>query len=126
MSAGGYMKRTAGAMMLLAALGGCISNEHKPSTMDGNNPGGGNGPPTIPNAVGPWGQPVSYNAARAKGAASAPADGVVTAGYNGGIDNLKGTGTENGLVKANYIPPPPLASVAGQNGMGPASPMPAA
>src|SRR5579871_4475200 len=98
------MKRTAGAMMLLAALGGCISTEHKPS-MDSNNPGGGNGHLTIPNAVGPWGQPVSYNPSAARpGAAPAPADGVVTAGY-GGIDNLKGTGTENGLVKVNYNAP---------------------
>jgi hypothetical protein len=111
------MKRTAGAMMLLAALGGCISTEHKPSMADSNNPASGNGHLTIPNAVGPWGQPVPYNPARAAGA-PAPADGVVTAGYASGIDNLKGTGTDNGLVKTSYNPALPMPAVAGMNGMG--------
>ena len=98
------MKRSAGAMMLLAALGGCMSTEHKPSMMDSNNPAGGNGHQTIANVQGPWGQPVPYNPARAAGAgAPASADGVVTAGYTpGAIDNLRGTGTDNGVVCTNF------------------------
>ena len=111
------MKRSAGAMMLLAALGGCMSTEHKPSMMDSNNPAGGNGHQTIANVQGPWGQPVPYNPARAA-SPGAPADGVVTAGYTpGAIDNLRGTGTDNGVVRTNFTPSP-LPGFAGMNGMG--------
>ena len=112
------MKRTAGAMMLLAALGGCVSTEHGPSMADVSNPGAGAGHQTIPNVQGPWGQPVSVPANQARAAAPAPAgaDGVVQAHYMG-IDNLKGTGTENGVVKASYNPPN-MPGFAGMNGMG--------
>ena len=61
------MKRTAGAMMLLAALGGCVSTEHGPSMADITNPGAGAGHQTIPNVQGPWGQPVPYNPAQCCG-----------------------------------------------------------
>jgi hypothetical protein len=113
------MKRSAGAMMLLAALGGCMSTEHKPSMMESNDPAGGNGHQTIANVQGPWGQPVPYNPARAAGAGkTAPADGVVTAGYTpGAIDNLRGTGTDNGVVRTNFTPSP-LPGFAGMNGTG--------
>jgi hypothetical protein len=114
------MKRTAGAMMLLAALGGCVSTEHGPSIVDSNNnPGSGSGHATIANVQGPWGLPVPYSPARAaaQAPAPAPADGVVKAGY-GGIDNLHGTGTEGGVVKASYNPPPALPGFAGMNGQG--------
>lgn len=116
------MKRTAGAMMLLAALGGCVSTEHGPSLANGNNPpGAGSGHMTIANVQGPWGQPVPYNPARAVAPGAAPAtvpgDGVVTANYTAGIDNLHGTGTVNGVVKASYAPPN-LPGVPGMNGMG--------
>jgi hypothetical protein len=110
------MKRSAGAMMLLATLGGCMSTDHKPS-MDSHDHAGG-GHLTIPNAVGPWNQPVAYNPARAAGGQPAPTGGVVTAGYSAGIDNLKGTGTENGVVRTNYNLPPQLPGFAGMNGMG--------
>jgi hypothetical protein len=112
------MKRTAGAMMLLAALGGCVSTEHGPSIVDSNSPGGGSGHQTIANAQGPWGLPVPYNPARAnaQAPAAAPSDGVVRASYSG-IDNLHGTGTEGGVVKASYNPPT-LPGFAGMNGQG--------
>ena len=111
------MKRTAGAMMLPATrLGGCVSTEHGPSMADVTNPGAGAGHQTIPNVQGPWGQPVTYNPAHATAPAGPGANGVVQASYTG-IDNLKGTGTENGVVKAGYNPPG-LPGFAGQYGMG--------
>lgn len=66
------MKRTAGAFMLLAALGGCTSTMSGPPWAGGPGFGGvthnGAGrPPSIPGVVGPYGQPVAmaapYNAA---------------------------------------------------------------
>ncbi|CAN5513078.1 hypothetical protein BH10PLA2_BH10PLA2_14880 [soil metagenome] len=113
------MKRSAGAMMLLATLGGCMSMEHKPSMEDYSGHAADHGHQTIGSAVGPWGQPVPYNpAVRQAGGTSAAAGGVVTAGYSPGIDNLKGTGIENGLVRTNYNVPPQLPGFAGMNGMG--------
>jgi hypothetical protein len=105
------MKRTAGAMMLLAALGGCVSTEHGPSMVSNKTQDAGSGHYTVPGVQGPWGQPVSYNPARA----AAPTDGVVTANYTA-IDNLHGD-AKNGVVQTHFTPNP-MQGYAGQNGMG--------
>src|SRR5262245_25033 len=59
------MKRSALAMLLAAALGGCISVDHGP-TMSGpacpGSYGAGGGPPMIPGVQGPWGQGVPVSA----------------------------------------------------------------
>src|SRR5260370_32004344 len=64
------MKRTAGAMVLLAALSGCVTTEggtdHSPwshaAAVGEGGPGGccaGGCPPTVPGMQGPWGAPVA-------------------------------------------------------------------
>ena len=105
------MKRSAGAMVMLAALGGCMSMDHGPSPVAVEGQHDGSGHIAVPGVVGPWGQPVPYNPAR------------VAAGSNGvtpvaamGIDNLHG-GVDSGVVQANYVPVQ-LPSYAGMNGMG--------
>lgn len=101
------MKRTAGAMVLLTALGGCVSTGGGgfPGAMGGGGGGGGDTAPwvqsgpggrTIAGMQGPWGQPVAvaapYNsdpnlpsgaaAARAMVANSVPLGMVQPVGYN--------------------------------------------
>src|SRR5262245_13788263 len=62
---GETMKRTAGAFMLLAALGGCVATESGPG-MSGPafSCGGGNGMtrPAVPGVQGPLGQPIAMAA----------------------------------------------------------------
>jgi hypothetical protein len=58
------MKRTAGALVLLAAVGGCVSSDNGPNVAMGPStcPGGacsGPAPRSVAGAVGPWGQPVT-------------------------------------------------------------------
>jgi hypothetical protein len=58
------MKRTASALVLLAAVGGCVSNDNGPGVAMGPSscPGGAcaaQAPRTVNGAVGPWGQPVA-------------------------------------------------------------------
>jgi hypothetical protein len=54
------MKRTASALVLLAAVAGCVTTERAPNA--GNGCGGwaglAGGPATVPGVQGPWGQPV--------------------------------------------------------------------
>ena len=63
------MKRTAGTMILLAALGGCVTTGDGPygggSFMGGscaNGSCGAHGAPMIPGVQGPYGQPVAMAA----------------------------------------------------------------
>src|SRR5262249_33672371 len=70
------MKRTAGAWVLLAALGGCTTMDHGPSTIGCGGCGAGGPTPTVPGVQGPWGQPVAMAApysAEPPGAAAAHA-----------------------------------------------------
>src|SRR5438132_1784553 len=89
------MKRTAGALVLLAAVGGCVTTEQ------GMSPGGcgscgawTSGPPRVPGVQGPWGEPVTMvapysasppggDAARAMMAQSVPMD-LIQPGASGG------------------------------------------
>ena len=89
------MKRTAGALVLLAAMGGCVTTEQ------GMSPGGcgscgawTSGPPRVPGVQGPWGEPVTMvapysasppggDAARAMMAQSVPMD-LIQPGASGG------------------------------------------
>lgn len=56
------MKRIAGAMVVLAALGGCETMDSGPGMLGGPGGGGWAGPPTVPGVQGPWGQPVTMAA----------------------------------------------------------------
>jgi len=72
------MKRTAGMLMLVAAMGGCV-------TTDSNHEGGpgcgcsASAQVTVPGVQGPWGQPVTVTRAGASMPESAPS-GVIQAG----------------------------------------------
>jgi hypothetical protein len=82
------MKRTAGAFVVLAALGGCVSTDPGPSTGGWAN----GGPAVVPGVQGPWGQPVAMaapytatppsgeEAARAMMAQSVPLEVLQTGG----------------------------------------------
>lgn len=104
------MKRTAGALVLMAALGGCVSTDPGPSMSGSGGSCGGwaSGRPTVPGVQGPWGQPVAMaapysanppggaEAARAMMALSLPLD-LVQVGATG----MQG----GGLVQAGGISP---------------------
>src|SRR5438477_11355901 len=97
------MKRSAGAMVLLAAISGCVTTgtDHAPWSQPSCPSGmcGGSAPPPVPGIQGPWGQPVamafpySANANQVNGAAAAramlsqslPLDMVQPAGYTAGM-----------------------------------------
>src|SRR6516162_2505346 len=99
------MKRTAGTMILLAALGGCVTTGDEPygggAFMGGGScPGGccaGRGAPMVPGVQGPYGQPVamaapySYAPPSGKEAAMAmiqnsmPLELMQQAGYTSGM-----------------------------------------
>jgi hypothetical protein len=71
------MKRTAGILMLVAAMGGCV-------TTDSNHEGGSCGctasaPAVVPGVQGPWGQPVTVTRAGGSMPASS-SSGVIQAG----------------------------------------------
>src|SRR5437588_2326389 len=72
-----FMKRTAGALVMVAALGGCVSTGAGPGAGSGSFGSGGwtGGPPTVPGVQGPWGQPVAvaapYSAVPPSGEAAA-------------------------------------------------------
>jgi hypothetical protein len=123
------MKRTMGALMLLAAMGGCVSSE------SGHSSGGwGSGPPmasnawsqgpvTIPNVQGAWGQPVTmsapYNAVPPGGAEAAaammsrsmPMDLVQAAG-------VSNSGLPSGVVQAGGFSPASVPFQAAGPSMG--------
>ena len=103
------MKRTAGALVLLAAMGGCVTTEQ------GMSPGGcgscgawTSGPPRVPGVQGPWGEPVTMvapysasppggDAARAMMAQSVPMD-LIQPGASGGA------GSSSQVVPAGGMP----------------------
>jgi hypothetical protein len=110
------MKRTAGTMMLLAALSGCVSTGGGGAFMSGDSAGGScgigcgsHGAPSVPGVQGPRGEPVamaapySYAPPSGKDAAlamlqnSVPLDLVQQAGYTAG----KGSG----IVQAQAMLP---------------------
>ncbi len=124
------MKRKAGAMVLLAALGGCVSTDPGGSgtymshafnnsgpTPDGVHSGVHYGGPTVPGAQGPMGQPVAmafpYNVSPPSGAAAAqamlkqsvPLEMVQQAGYT--MNGPMG-GPAGGIQQAGGICPPGL------------------
>ena len=99
------MKRTAGALVLLAAVGGCVSMDQERSQLAGRGSWGSasSGPPCVPGVQGPWGAPVAMiapysaappgtEAARAMMAQSVPMDLI-----QGGS---KGMAASSGIVQA--------------------------
>src|SRR5947209_8700040 len=73
------MKRCAGAFVLLAGLGGCMSaDKSQPAPDTGRFNQVGYAKPA-PGYQGPWGEPVPAQATTARG--QMPATGVVPAGY---------------------------------------------
>jgi hypothetical protein len=119
------MKRTAGMLMLVAAMGGCVTTE---SNHEGG-PGCGcsaRAPLTVPGVQGPYGQPVTVMRAGATMPESAPS-GVVQAGgvcpdgkcmqvgYHSGKAVATGPGTPPGVVAGvNMLVGPPAAGIAVQ------------
>src|SRR5262249_35135687 len=113
------MKRTAGTMMLLAPLSGCVTTGGDGTFMSGDcangSCGGAHGVPTVPGVQGPHGQPVamaapySYAPPSGKEAAlamlqnSVPLDLVQQAGYTPG----KGSGIlqMQGVLPGAVTPP---------------------
>src|SRR5262249_22739928 len=104
----------AGAMMVLAALGGCMSMDRQPSASLGGSYNNGlvNGPTTIPGVQGPWGQPV----AMASPYAAAPPSGEQAAremmAHSVPMDLVQVGGTSlpgghSGLVQAGGMISPP-------------------
>lgn len=107
------MKRTASAMIMLAALGGCTSMSSAPNLVGCQTKNLDSSRASIPGVQGPWGQPVPYSSARA----TPPAGAVVPASYTTSIDNLKDKEVDPSIVQANYVPAP-LPNYAGQFGGG--------
>ena len=119
------MKRTAGMLMLVAAMSGCV-------TTDSNHEGGpgcgcsARAPVTVPGVQGPYGQPVTITRAGASMPESAPS-GVVQAGgvcpdgkcmqvgYKAGKAVATGPGTPPGAVAGlNMLVGPPAAGISVQ------------
>ncbi len=123
------MKRTAGVLVLLAALGGCVSNGAGPyrtgttfgPSHAGCSCGSSFGQATVPGVQGPWGQPVAMAApwtsapplgeaaAKAMLSSSVPLDQVQQAGYNpaGGPGVIRANGScPPGGCPPGVMPPP--------------------
>jgi len=116
------MKRTAGALVVLAVLGGCASSGDGSRTTWGNRAAGGPGcagnygmgkaPMSVPGMIGPGGQPVAMvppytsrpltgtEAARAMLAQNVPLDAVQRASYS------TPAGAVSGIMPANLACPP--------------------
>jgi hypothetical protein len=129
------MKRTAGVVVLLATLAGCVSDQAGPymGSYWNNNGGGQCGTtcggtrvaPSVPNVQGPWGQPVPMAApytsnppqgeaaARAMLNTSLPLSAVQQASFNPTGD------TASGVVPAGGFPPPAGLSPPGVPAMPP-------
>src|SRR2546422_4857528 len=101
------MKQTAGALVLLAAAGGCMTMDqgHSAVGLCGSCGGYSNGPPRVSGLQGPWGQPVAMaapysasppgaEAARAMMAYSMPMDLVQQAGA------FMSPGSGSGIIQA--------------------------
>jgi hypothetical protein len=136
------MKRTAGLMVVLAGLAGCVNDNPGPYMgsywANQQNPGNGvgctaHGPTSVPGMQGPWGQPVAmaapYTAAPPSGEAAAkamlglslPLGDVQQAGLN------MPAGAPSGVVQAGgnmMLSPPGLPPVPAAPGMGPPQGMP--
>ncbi|MFL5342165.1 MAG: hypothetical protein ACJ8F7_18620 [Gemmataceae bacterium] len=119
------MKRTAGAFTLLAALGGCMSTEHRSDTVEQFGQTGH--AKEIAGAIGPWGQPVPVganglaapaNAATVSARGAMPTEGgVQQASYTSGVANAAtgsaGVGHGAGGGHKGQIPQPPFAGPPG-------------
>jgi hypothetical protein len=99
------MKRTAGALVLLAAVGGCMSMDQGRSQYAGSGTWGSasSGPPSVPGVQGPWGAPVPmvapYSAAPpgAEAARAMMAQSVPMELLQGGS---KGMAASSGIIQA--------------------------
>ncbi len=107
------MKQTAGALVILAAVGGCVSMDQAPTTggLCGSCGGYSSGPPRVSGFQGPWGQPVAMiapysasppgaEAARAMVAQSVPLDLVQP-----GANSPSGIQLAGGPMSAAILPP---------------------
>ncbi|MFO0809884.1 MAG: hypothetical protein U0746_14785 [Gemmataceae bacterium] len=117
------MKRKAGALVLLTALGGCMSADKQPAGPNGPAQFGGvTRAQTAPGYQGPWGEPVNATTARpatantavvqASATAKAADSGVVTADMKSAAGSVQQT---NYAVKRGTSPgmtPPPPGAVA--------------
>jgi hypothetical protein len=124
-------------MMLLAALGGCMSTDRQPGTGLGGSYNNGlvHGPASIPGVQGPWGQPVAMaapytatppsgeQAAREMMAHSVPMDLIQVGGTSlpgassgvvqaGGVISPAGVPFQPVAPGAGLMPPPPPGAVA--------------
>jgi hypothetical protein len=111
------MKRTAGALVLLAAVGGCMTMDqgHSAGGLCGSCGGYSSGPPRVWGLQGPWGQPVAMvapysasppgaEAARAMMAQSVPLE-LVQPGANTASGSPSGIMLAGGPAAANISPP---------------------
>jgi hypothetical protein len=120
------MKRTASALMVLAALGGCVSTGSGPG-MGGGWGSMGGGPPSVPGVQGPWGQPVAMaapytavapsgeEAAREMMARSVPLELMQTGAFTrpgapSGIMLAGGPAMPGGMSAPGAMPPPSAMS----------------
>jgi hypothetical protein len=106
------MKRTAGACVLLAALGGCTTMDYGPGMGAGSIGCGGRGGYTaaVPGVQGPWGQPVAMAApysADPPGAAAAKA--MMARSLPLDMLHMRGSGPSSPIQQASYVgsPTPP-------------------
>jgi hypothetical protein len=144
------MKRTAGVMLLLATLAGCVNDGPSPfmnsywggsTAQCGMTCGGCRPAPSVPNCQGPWGQPIAmaapYTSNPPQGEAAAremlntslPLNAVQQANFTTSGDN------RSGIVPAGGFPPPaglsppgvpampPVPGMAPPPGAGPPLPM---
>jgi hypothetical protein len=111
------MMRTAGALLLLAAVGGCMAMDRgaTPGGLCGSCGGYSGGPPRVPGFQGPWGQPVAMiapysasppggEAARAMIAQSVPLE-LVQPGAGAGLASPSGIQQAGGAAAASISPP---------------------
>jgi hypothetical protein len=134
------MNRTAGVVVLLATLAGCVNDNPGPymGSYWGNGSSSGNTcgcrvPPSVPNVQGPWGQPVAMaapytssppqgaEAARAMLESSLPLNQVQRASYTPTGDNASAIVPAGGPVPGAMPPPGGLSppGVPAMPGMAP-------
>src|SRR5262245_52706152 len=91
------MKRTAGTMMLLAALGGCVTTGEGPCGGGScGGPGcGSHGTPSVPGVQGPYGQPVAM---------AAPYSYAPPSGKDAAMAMLQNSVPLNMVQQAGYAP----------------------
>lgn len=107
------MKRTAGAFLVAAALGGCMSaGQHRPWPATNNCSSCGSHSAAVPAVQGPWGQPIT-----ARGVSHGPMDmgsGVMQASHAGGAGGAMQVSHHPlaGHSGSVAVPPPPYGAVA--------------